>query len=735
MRLKYVILSAVAMVLMACSETKYVAEGEYLLDRVQVKSDTKARGINTTELKQLVRQRGNARWFSTVKVPLHTYSLAGRDTTRWLNRTLQSIGEAPVIYDSVQTKQSLQSIVMQMQNTGYLRATADIHHTIKGKKIRTTYVLHPGRPYFIGNVTYEIHDTAIARILKADEKRRGLHKGMMFNVQNLDAERKRITELLTNQGYYRFNKEFITYRADSLPGSPDIDLTLVLHRFRNNQVSDQPHQQYSINDVRFHSGNVDDSTIHLRPKVLRNNTFIYEGENYSSKGLQQTYNRFGRLGAVRYTNIAFRELPDTALLDCDITISMYKPSTISFQPEGTNTAGDLGAAASLTYQNRNLFRGSEALTVELRGAFEAIRGLEGYSNSNFQEYSIQTNLSFPRFIAPFLPRSFRRRINATSEVSLLYDLQNRPEFLRRVFSVGWRYKWSDPKHQDRYQVDVLDLNFITMPWMSEKFYNDYLSDVGNRNAILFYNYQDLFIMRSGFRYSYNNGNYAVKTNLETGGNLLSLAAHTLGFHRNNDGQYTFLDVAFAQYVRGDIDYTRNFQLSYNSQMVFHVGLGIAYPYGNSRVLPFEKTYFSGGANSVRGWSVRSLGPGSFVNKDGDLNFILHTGDLKLDLNMEYRAHLFWKLGGALFVDAGNIWTLREYGDQPDGQFQLSTFWKQIAVSYGLGIRFNFDYFILRFDMGMKAVNPVYETSREHFPVIHPKLSRDFAFHFAVGLPF
>ena len=729
-------MAAVAVLLTACSETKYVADGEYLLDRVKVKSDTKARGINTMELKQLVRQRGNARWFSAVKVPLLTYSLSGRDTTRWLNRTLRAIGEAPVIYDSTQTMLSLQSIVMQMQNTGYLRATADVYQTKKGKKLRTTYQLHPGRPYFIRNVSYEIHDSAIAHILNADDKKwRGLHKGMMFNVQNLDAERKRITELLTNKGYYRFNKEFISYRADSVPGASDVDLTLVLHRFRNNQVSDQPHQQYTISKVRFHSGNVDDSTIHLRPKVLRNNTFIYEGENYSAKGLQQTYNRFGRLGAVRYTNISFHEQPDTTLLDCDITISMNKPSTISFQPEGTNTAGDLGAAASLTYQNRNLFRGSEALTVELRGAFEAIRGLEGYSNSNFQEYSVQSDLSFPRFIAPFLPRSFRRRINATSEVSMLYDLQNRPEFLRRVFSVSWRYKWSDPKHQDRYQVDVLDLNFIAMPWMSEKFRNDYLIDAVKRNALLLYNYQDLFIMRAGFRYSYNNGNYAVKTNLETGGNLLSLAAHTLGFHKNGEGNYTFLDVAFAQYIKGDFDYTRNLRLNYNSQLVFHVGLGIAYPYGNSTVLPFEKTYFSGGANSVRGWSVRSLGPGSFVNEDGNLNFILHTGDLKLDLNMEYRAHLFWKLGGALFVDAGNIWTLREYSDQPGGQFRFSTFWKQMAVSYGLGIRLNFDYFILRFDMGMKAINPVYETEREHFPVVHPKLSRDFAFHFAVGLPF
>ncbi len=438
---------------------------------------------------------------------------------------------------------------------------------------------------------------------------------------------------------------------------------------------------------------------------------------------------------MRYTNIEFREVPDTTQLDCDIAISTNKPSTISFQPEGTNTAGDFGAAVALTYMNRNVFRGSENLSIELRGAYEAIRGLEGYSNSDFLEYSLQTKLSFPTFIAPFLSQSFRQRINANSEVSLLYDLQNRPEFRRRVFSVGWKYKWNDPNHHDRYQIDLLDLNYISMPWVSDKFRTEYLDDRSSRNAILLYNYEDLFIMKTGFRYSYNNGNYAFKTNVETAGNLLYLAAHIFNFHKNSEGQYTFLALAFAQYAKGDVDYTRNFRFDYDRQLVFHVGFGIAYPYGNSTILPFEKRYFSGGANSVRGWSVRTLGPGGYHRHDGNIDFINQTGDMKLDLNVEYRAHLFWKFGGALFVDAGNIWTLRSYKDQPDGQFQLSKFFQQMAVGYGLGLRLNFDYFILRFDMGMKAVNPDYSTSKEHFPLLHPKLSRDFAFHFAVGLPF
>ena len=736
MRIRIFIFLLLTALLASCSVTKFVPEGEYLLDKVKVKCDTNALGVTPSELRQLVRQRGNSRWFSTARLPLATYSLSGRDTTKWINRFLRSIGEAPQLYDSASTRASMEILQTQLQNMGYLRASVDVYNEIKGKKLVTTYLLHPRKPYFINKVDYEIRDSAIAIVLNmADSTRRGLKSGMMFNVANLDNERARISNYLTNRGYYRFNKDFISYKADSVPDSHLSDITLVLDKYRSGEESNLPHQVYTIGDVEFVSGNPNDSVIPLRQSVLENNTFLESGALYAFDDLQSTYNHFGRLGAVRYTNISFHERDFEPVLDCDIHVSTNKPSTISFQPEGTNTAGDLGAAVSLTYQNRNIFHGSENLSIVLRGAYEAIRGLEGYSNKNFMEYSTEVRLSFPRFIAPLLSSSFRRRVNASSEVSLLYDLQNRPEFMRRVFSVAWRYKWNDQNHHDRYQVDLLDLNYISMPWISETFKKEYLDNTDSRNSILRYNYENLFIMKLGFGYTYNNGVYAIKTSVESAGNLLNLASNVFNFHQNGDGQYTFIDIAYAQYVRGMFDFTRKFVLDYNNQLVFHFGFGIAYPYGNSKILPFEKRFFSGGANSVRGWSVRSLGPGKFIGTDGRIDFINQTGDMKLDLNLEYRANLFWKFGGALFIYAGNIWTLRDYEDQPGGQFKMSEFWQQLAVSYGLGIRLNFDYFVVRFDMGMKAVNPAYENEKDHFPLLHPRLSRDFAFHFAVGLPF
>ena len=734
-RHKVILCLLASLALVSCSVTKYVPEGEYLLDRADLRLAEPARYISLSDMRAHIRQHGNSRWFSTTKLPLMTYSLSGPDTTKWINRVLRSMGEPPELYDSIQTIQSVQALQAQMQNMGYLRSEVDVEIVRKGKKLRTLYTLYPGMPYFLRTVSYDIQDTVVARLLNEIEpSRRVLQKGMVFNADNLDRERSLITQYLVERGYYHFNKDFISYRADSIVGSNQIDLTLVLHPYLDNNGY-RPHSVYTIGSINYLSGNPDNPRIPLRRKVLERNTFIEEGDVYSAKDLRNTYDRFGRLGIVRYTSINFREREDAPVLDCNITLSTNKSSTISFQPEGTNTAGDFGAAATLTFQNRNIFRGSENLSIELRGAYEAIKGLEGYGNDNFVEYRIGSRLTFPRFIAPFLPKSFRRRINATSELAANYDLQDRPEFHRRVFSVGWRYKWYDQKHKDRYTVDLLDLNYIYMPWISDTFREEYLDNTTSRNSILRYNYENLFIMKLGFGYSFNNSRWAFKSNIETAGNLLNWAARALHFHTDEDGRYTFLNIAYAQYIRGTFDFTRYINFDYNNQLVFHVGLGLAYPYGNSTILPFEKRYFSGGANSVRGWSVRSLGPGKFVGTDGRIDFINQTGDMKLDLNLEYRAKLFWKFSGALFVDAGNIWTLREYEEQPGGQFELSEFWKQLAASYGLGIRLNFDFFIVRFDMGMKAVNPAYEDNYNHYPLLHPKFSRDFAFHFAVGLPF
>jgi len=289
---------------------------------------------------------------------------------------------------------------------------------------------------------------------------------------------------------------------------------------------------------------------------------------------------------------------------------------------------------------------------------------------------------------------------------------------------------------------LIDIGYLYLPWISQKFREDYINK--GQNHIFEYNYKNRLIVRMGYSYNYNSaGNalvnntissnsYSIRANIESAGNILYAFSKATGIRKNDDGEYAILGIPYAQYLKGDFDFAKNIRIDDRNSLAFHAGFGIAVPYGNAKTIPFEKQYFSGGANSVRGWSVRDLGPGSFP---GDGNFLNQSGDIKLDASIEYRSKLFWKFQGAAFIDAGNIWTIRDYANQPGGVFKFNEFYKQIAVAYGLGLRLDLDFFVLRFDGGMKAINPAYKNGKERWPIIHPKFSRDFAFHFAVGYPF
>ena len=730
--ISYTFLVSVLLVLVGCDGTRYVADGDYLLTTARVSCENPR--INLTTMDTYIRQRPNSKWLSSLKVPLGFYSMSGADTTKWINRTLRNWGQAPVVYDSVLTARTVEDLTAAVRNEGYLNAQVILQLSAVGKRIKVNYDIVTGSPYVVRKINHNIEDPAIETMLTQNKQLLDMHSGQIFSVNQLGRNRNRITEYLNNHGYFLFNKEFISFDVDSSQMNRTVDVTMNLDLYRRNSYQQlSQHPQYRVRNVYFEGANTPD--FKLRQSVLEQNSFIAPGQPYSAADLQKTYTRFSRLQAIRYTNIHFDENPDSLYLDCHIQVSPQKTHSIQFQPEGTNTAGDLGAAVSLIYQNRNVFHGSELLNVTARGAYEAIRGLEGYQSHNYEELGLETSLAFPRFLFPWMKKSFHRRSSATSEILFSYNRQNRPEFQRRIFTAAWRYKWSNPQKHIQYKVDAIDVNFISMPWISETFKHDYLDSVSNRNAILRYNYENLMIMKTGVGYTYSDMSKTIRLNLETAGNFLHLLARPLMFKKNAEGRNTFLGIAYAQYVKGDADYTRLFALDDRSNLAVHARLGIAYPYGNSTILPFEKRYFAGGSNSVRGWSVRSLGPGGYTGKDGRIDFINQTGDIKLEFSTEMRSKLFWRFQSAIFVDAGNIWTIREYQDQPNGQFKLDTFLKQIAVAYGVGLRLNFDYFVVRLDMGMKAVNPAYITSREHFPLVHPKFSRDHAFHFAVGFPF
>lgn len=761
---KYIYIVVTALLLVGCSVSKFVPEGKYLLDEVHISSDNKE--IKSSEMYSYVRQKPNSKWFSLVKLPMYIYCSSGKDSTKWINKILRKMGDAPRIYDARVAEETRMQILGAVQNKGYLGAQVSLEEKIKKNKLDTYYRISSGKPYIISSIDYNVEDYVIRDLLMNDSIHSGLKVGERFDVNQLEEERNKITQFLLNRGYYRFNKDYITFQADTVNGTYRIDLTMNigLNNMPNSSETSL-HRQYSIRNVNYlmdvdfspnNGVNLDtmsygginilyDKKLFLRPGVIDSHNRIVSGKLYSNRDVMSTYSSLSRLGILKYSNIRFVEHleNDSAYLDAFVSLSKNKNKMLSFQVEGTNSAGDLGAAASVTYTHRNLFKGSETFTIKVRGAYEAVTGLEGYANNNYTEYGVESSLDFPEFMFPFLTSDFKKRVNAKSEVSIKYNWQIRPEFERTLASAAWSYRWNSGRRAN-HRLDVLDINYIYMPYRSNTFI-EYLNYMDEVNPLLRYSYEDLFIVRLGYTYTYNSAgvttqqtakksSYSIRFNIEESGNLI-YGFSKLIHKKPSDGEsFRMGNISFAQYVKTDFDFAKNIMIDDRNSLVFHIATGVAIPYGNSKSLPFEKLYFTGGANSVRGWSVRSLGPGRYHGNSGSLDYVNHTGDIKLDLNVEYRTHLFWKLNGAAFIDAGNVWTLKSRYSDDTGQFAFNRFYKEIAVSYGLGVRFDLDFLILRFDGGMKAINPM-ESGADRFPVIRPDFSRDFAFHFAVGYPF
>lgn len=753
------IVSVAVMGLASCSVYKYVPEGKYLLNKVEVTSDDKS-VQDVSKFRNLSYQTPNSRWFGLFRFPLRFYSLTGTKS-----------GEAPVVYDNLLSEASCTDMKRSLMNSGYLNA--NVTYSLESKrrpKTTVKYELHPGKMFVVDSIRITVQDDAIKRILDEHKDESLLAPGINLDADILNDERIRIVNLAHKYGYYRFNRDHVSFVADTAWGSNKVGLRMIV---APGSVAEDgavhPHEQFTISSIEYvlsdKNGNLpggttassqvesyngfsimypgEDSKPMLRPKIIDIHSFLREGMIYNSDSVSKTYSSLSRLGMLRYSNISLEEMPgDDNQLRASVLLMGLPKHSFSFEIEGTNTAGDLGAAASVSFTDRNLFRGSEQLTMKVRGAYESISNLPGYTGDTYLEYGVEANLDFPEFLVPFLSQDIQRRSQATSRLSAKINAQQRPEFQKTIFSAGWSYRWGDT-WQKSHQLDVLDLNYLVVPWISDYFKSEYLDQVTSARSILKYNYEDLLITKIGYSFYYSNARinsilpfqYSVRIGFETSGNMLSLVADPLSFEKNEEGQYKVFGVAFAQYAKHDFSFTANWRLDRVNNLVAHAEWGIAIPYGNSTSLPFEKRYFAGGANSVRGWAVRELGPGTFHGNDRTIDYIRQSGDIKLGASLEYRSKLFWKVNGAAFVDAGNIWTIREYTEQPGGLFELDSFYKQIAVSYGLGLRFDFGFLVLRLDGGMKAYNPSGRTMYRRLPLLHPNLDRDFAFHLAVGYPF
>jgi outer membrane protein assembly factor BamA len=764
---------ALAVTLAACSSTRHVPQGQYLVDKVNISVEDNTE-IDKAQLVNYLRQTPNHKVLGFLKLQLATYNISGQDSTKWYNRWMRKLGQAPVIYSQELTDASVYQLHQAMVNKGYLNAnvTVDTVHTSKNRKIKLDYRIHTGLPHYIATIDYAIPDTAIASLIAAMPSRERLKPGDALDRNRLEEIRTSISTTLRNNGYYAFSKDYITFVADTAAGARDVNLTLNL-RQPSAQSADKQHLTYIVNKVVFVTdynpgtdyGNFAFSgqdTVryrdinvlygndrYLRPQVLYEALHITPGKPFSQRDVDRTYEALGRFGILRYVNINMQRVgtsPDGhPLLDAYVLLTRGKKQGVSLELEGTNSEGDLGFGVGVTYQHRNLAHGSELLSAKFRTSYESLSGdFNGLINNRYMEYAGEVGITFPQFEAPLLSYDFKRHIKATTEFSVSFNYQERPEYTRIIAGAGWKYRWTNRQNTLRHRFDLLDVNYVYLP----KSTIDFLNQIAPTNPLLRYSYEDHFILRAGYSYYRTNKRqpsentltrmivqpsvFTFRANFEPAGNLL-YAISWLTNQKRHDDAYRIFGIQYAQYMKADADYTFTRVLGPRTSVSFHAGFGIGVPYGNSQMLPFEKRFYAGGANSVRGWGVRTLGPGRYASKNSVTDFINQCGDIRLDLNVEYRAKLFWILEGALFIDGGNIWTIHNYENQPGGFFRINSFYKELAAAYGVGIRLDFTYFLLRLDLGMKAVNPALDEYQ--WPIIHPRWGRDATIHFSVGYPF
>lgn len=752
-----------------CRVARHVAPGEAVLSRVEVRVDDEP--SSDDQLRMALLQKPYRRTFGFLPVSAWIWH---PDTINSWHRLRNRLGTEPAVFDEARTHRTELAMKRVMMQQGYLDATVTHAKTIKNKKAYVTYLVNSGRPRRLSSLVYQASDSMLQLLIDEDSSQRLLSNGQLLDRSRMENERQRITAMMRERGYWDFDKDHVSYLADTLKGSEEVDLTCLIrskakpwrirqvHFITNYDMLAQTPDSV-VNEVYGDSVTTrsmewpgyditySGPRCYLRDRVLIRNSYVLPGMLYSERAVRNTYASFSRLHILRYVNVRVEPVEQSfqpedgteQLLDCYIYLTPLSNHAVQFEVDGTNTAGDLGFALGLTYQHRNAFHGSEAFTTHLKGSYEALSGnVEKLVNRNYQEYAAETSIDFPQFLFPFISDDRRRKTRATSLVKASFSRQSRPEYSRYVAQGGFGYKWSSQKASARHTWDVINLSYVYLPEQSEAFQQV----VEKLGPLIYSSYSSHFIL--GMDYTLHMGNNTLGTgrqqetthdlwylrlNPEIAGNVLSGVSALLYGKTKEDERHEIFGQPFEQYARFDVDWSYSHYLTDRSRLALHGAGGMAVPFGNSSVMPFEKRYYSGGANSVRGWSVRELGPGTYASQGSNFNYFYQCGDVRLDASVELRTRLVGALESALFVDAGNVWTIRDYENQAGGQFS-SQFYRQIASSWGLGMRLITDFMILRLDWGFKAYDPS-QNADEHWALPHPFRRNHNTLHFAVGYPF
>lgn len=761
----------VGLILSGCNPTKYVPSEKYLLNKVKVYSTSKK--INRIELKTTIRQKANKRILGA-KVYLWFYNRSNIQKPGGIHKYLRSIGEEPVIWDPQATESSVKQMKNYLSRKGYLNAEikAEKIFNDKQKKVKVYYYVQPNQPYTIRNIKYAFEDTTIQQLIFSDTVNSLIKKEKqpLFDEDLLENERVRIEYMMKDNGYYRFSRYLMYVEADTSLGTHQVDLALNFTKeavkLPNGNTITVPYKQYKINDViirtdlgrsqqnRVNSTRKDtimkygvkfiyQNNFWVKPNIIQQSNYVIPRSLFKISDVEKTkihlasLNVFSLVNTNQFVELPFNDTSKYNYVDCYVRLTPHDIQGYNLELEGTNSSGNIGGAFNVVYNHRSLFGNAENLRLKFRGALESLKEEKTNKLNKALEYGVEATLDIPKFLIPFNSMGFRKKYNPKTYITWAYNYLNRPDFTRTIATVSFGYNWKSTKHKT-YSLSPLDFNYVRVMNTSSEFdsliHNTYLENL----------YTDHLISLSSFSYTYNNQDLKKVTNynyfrwnVESAGNILQLYNTFFSKSPGRDESGTaiphkFFSLQYAQYIKTDIDFHYFHLLNEGDGMVYRIFAGIGIPYGNASSLPFEKQYFSGGANSLRGWQVRTLGPGNYVDTTRLKNYPNSTGEIKLEANMEYRFKFGWLLEGALFTDIGNVWLIPGNDKPESAVFRLNSFYKQIAVSSGFGLRFNFNYFIFRVDLGLKVRNPAIKKWIINYRTI---THDDLALSFAIGYPF
>ncbi|MFQ3578674.1 MAG: BamA/TamA family outer membrane protein [Bacteroidales bacterium] len=741
---------------------------EILIKKNKIKIDN---NISTSELGQFIRQKPNPKFFGIFRLYdwIYLKNSQGKQTKvkKWLRET---VGEEPVLLDSLLLNNSCEQLLLYMQTKGYYGAKVEHSGKIKRKKATVVYTIHSGKPHIIDTIMYSFQDNHVSLYSSSIKNKSLLESQQLFDADVLLNERRRITEVLKNNGFYFFNEEYITFDADTISyGDKKVGITIVIHppsfygKDRYSQQSEHSRHYIDKTNIKVHKFLINkDSTaiidtisinesvqltkprdIKINPKILMKLYYIKNKNIYTLNDVIRTRERLSQIPYFKNAIISFqsedsiKSIEGTIPLQCNIVCYTAAKQAYSFEIEGTNTGGDWGAQSVFSYYNRNLFRGLENFSFKISGSMERNRYLDREAKDvlfNTIEYGVSAETEFPQFMVPFISDRMNRRYVPKTIISIGYKYQRIPFYKHPIRYITYTYRWRASSFLT-YGFAPININGVRYDDKSPEFF-EYIK----RKYFFKYSYEDYFIASSIFSMIWNEQgltkkrdfNY-MKFTAEAAGNML-YGLFTLWGKEKEEGSFKAFNTRFAQYLKVDYDVRHYYKIGERSQFVWRFYTGTAIPYGNNNFVPNIKRYYTGGSNSMRAWFVNSLGPGSY-RIDDSISIVYSLGDIKLEGNIEHRFPLFWLFEGAFFVDAGNIWTFSNLENKKGGEFIPWSFYKDIAVGAGTGVRMNFGFFVLRFDWGLKLRIPALPDSQKWITQRKKISPDDSNFTIAIGYPF